>query len=48
MLNERMTGYEAALAGRFGGQMEKNHRKLIRAILDRAVHRKWRQLTDVV
>src|SRR5262249_61521773 len=38
MLEEMMNGYEAALAGRFGGQMEKNHRpKLIRAILDRAV-----------
>jgi hypothetical protein len=43
-----MNGYEAALAGRFGGQMEKNHRpKLIRAILDRAVHRKWRQLAVI-
>jgi hypothetical protein len=29
--------------------MEKNHRpKLIRAILDRAVHRKWRQLAVIV
>jgi len=45
MLEEMMNGYEAALAGRFGGQTEKNHRpKLIREILDRAVHRKWRQL----
>jgi hypothetical protein len=37
------------LAGRFGGQTEKNHRpKLIREILDRAVHRKWRQLAVIV
>ena len=42
-----MNGYEGALAGRFGGQTEKNHRpKLIREILDRAVHRKWRQLAQ--
>ena len=47
MLEEMMNGYEAALAGRFGGQTEKNHRpKLIREILDRAVHRKWRQLAE--
>src|SRR5436190_5929552 len=47
MLEEMMTGYEGALAGRFGGQAEKNHRpKLIRDILDRAVHRKWRQLAE--
>jgi uncharacterized protein (DUF2252 family) len=47
MLEEMMNGYEGALAGRFGGQMEKNHRpKLIREILDRAVHRKWRQLAE--
>jgi hypothetical protein len=49
MLEEMMNGYEGALAGRFGGQMEKNHRpKLIREILDRAVHRKWRQLAVIV
>ena len=37
MLEEMMNGYEGALAGRFGGQTEKNHRpKLIREILDRA------------
>jgi len=48
MLEEMMNGYEGALAGRFGGQTEKNHRpKLIREILDRAVHRKWRQLAQV-
>jgi uncharacterized protein (DUF2252 family) len=47
MLEEMMNGYEAALAGRFGGQTEKNHRpKLIREILDRVVHRKWRQLAE--
>jgi uncharacterized protein (DUF2252 family) len=47
MLEEMMTGYEGALAGRFGGQAEKNQRpKLIRDILDRAVHRKWRQLAE--
>ena len=47
MLEEMMNGYEGALAGRFGGQTEKNHRpKLIRAILDRAVRRKWRQLAE--
>ena len=40
-----MNGYEGALAGRFNGQTEKNHRpNLIRAILDQAVHRNWRQL----
>jgi uncharacterized protein (DUF2252 family) len=45
ILEEMMNGYEGALAGRFNGQTEKNHRpKLIRAILDQAVHRKWRQL----
>src|SRR5215471_5305116 len=47
MLEEMMNGYEAALAGKFGGQMEKNRRpKLIRVILDRAVRRKWRQLAE--
>jgi uncharacterized protein (DUF2252 family) len=47
ILEEMMNGYERALAGRFNGQMEKNHRpKLIRAILDQAVHRKWRQLAE--
>ena len=47
MLEEMINGYETALAGRFGGQAEKNHRpKLIREILDRAVHRKWRQLAE--
>src|SRR5262245_46858274 len=47
MLEERSTGYEAALSGRFGGQAEKDHRpKLIREILDRAGHRKWRQLAE--
>src|SRR6266481_4982716 len=47
MLEEMMNSYEGALAGRFGGQTEKNHRpKLIREILDRAVHRKWRQLAQ--
>jgi uncharacterized protein (DUF2252 family) len=47
MLEEMMAGYEGALAGRFGGQTEKNHRpKLIREILDRAVRRRWRQLAE--
>src|SRR5258708_24873835 len=47
MLEEMMNGYEGALAGRFGGQTEKNHRpKLIREILDRAVRRKWRQVAQ--
>jgi uncharacterized protein (DUF2252 family) len=47
MLEEMINGYEAALAGRFGGQAEKDHRpKLIREILDRAGHRKWRQLAE--
>src|SRR5262249_10985383 len=47
MLEEMMNGYERALAGRFGGKAEKDHRpKLIREILDRAVHRKWRQLAE--
>ena len=47
MLEEMMNGYEGALAGRFGGQVEKNHRpKLIREVLDRAVRRKWRQLAE--
>src|SRR5215831_9827085 len=47
MLEEMMNGYEGALAGRFGGQVEKNHRpKLIREVLDRAVHRKWRQMAE--
>ena len=47
MLEEMMNGYEEALAGRVGGQTEKDHRpKLIREILDRAVHRKWRQLAE--
>src|SRR5215472_9714013 len=45
ILEEMRNRYEGALAGRFNGQTEKNHRpKLIRAILDQAVHRKWRQL----
>jgi len=47
MLEEMMNGYERALAGRFGGKAEKDLRpKLIREILDRAVHRKWRQLAE--
>src|SRR5262245_23194122 len=47
MLEEMMNGYERALAGRFGGKAEKDHRpKLIREILDRAVHRKRRQLAE--
>jgi uncharacterized protein (DUF2252 family) len=47
ILEEMVNGYEGALAGRFNGQTEKNHRpKLIREILDQAVHRKWRQLAE--
>src|SRR5258708_19716806 len=45
MLEEMMNGYEGALAGRFGGQTEKNNRpKRFRELLNRAAHRKCRQL----
>jgi uncharacterized protein (DUF2252 family) len=47
MLEEMVDGYERALAGKFDSRAEKDHRpKLVRAILERAVRRKWRQLAE--
>lgn len=47
MLEEMVDGYDRALAGRFDSRTEKNHRpKIVRAILERAIRRRWRQLAE--
>lgn len=47
MLEAMVDGYEGALAGRFDSRTEKNRRpKAVRAILEKPVHRKWRQLAE--
>ena len=47
ILEHLMVGYEAAMAGDFGGEREKNWRpKVIAALLDVSVHRRWQQLAS--
>jgi uncharacterized protein (DUF2252 family) len=47
VLEELISGYEEALAGEFDGRMERSHRpKLIQAILERALRRRWRHLAE--
>jgi uncharacterized protein (DUF2252 family) len=47
MLEELTAGYEQALMGKFDGGTEKNERpKLIQAVLQRAVRRRWRHLAE--
>jgi uncharacterized protein (DUF2252 family) len=47
VLEEMVDGYERALAGRFDRRTEKNDRpKLVRAILERAIRRTWKNLAE--
>jgi uncharacterized protein (DUF2252 family) len=47
MLEAMIDGYEGALAGRFDSRTEKSRRpKPVRAVLEQAVRRKWRQLAE--
>src|ERR1700747_2648272 len=47
MLEELISGYEQGLTGEFDGGTERSHRpKLIQAILERALRRRWRHLAE--